>query len=579
MLSYKNVSGYIARWFMNLSISMKMFFIYMFIFIIPAITVMAFISVQSSNHRADRYLLDKQRILEQQNANLQVMISQCEGVYQLLQYNDNIADYLTGIYDSTADEVIEYLYDIVPLFNYLQYTNPNINNLIIYKNNKSKVDTERYIISLQGNKVSNGQFYMDLQPQLRGRGMWRFEKEGEGYVFRYYRTISNSNLSKNLGLMQLTVKAENIIGLFEDPDDNVECVYDICNNYYRLRNGQLEQVYDKSDLETSDYLHNELFVENLGLIVKSYRLRRSVTYENTIYIWVYFISMTLILSLIYYVFVASIINRLHKFRRHIRDSGKKELVPFEGDTYYDEIGLLIKVYNEQITRIDRLNEEVINARLKKQIADNYVLRAQIKPHFIYNAMETIRMMASINDDYQVADMAYELGRYIRYNLSKNIDNSFLGDEVENITHYLEIYKTSTMGKIDYVLESGCDIKNVPCPGFVLQPLVENAIHHAITDQHQKLCITIKIQNIGQEYFITISDNGKGIEDNKLAEINNDLASDNIDDLKPESGIGLLNVAQRLRTFSRYSGASLHIESELGKGTDCRIRFRLREDLL
>ena len=263
MLSYKNVSGYIARWFMNLSISMKMFFIYMFIFIIPAITVMAFISVQSSNHRADRYLLDKQRILEQQNANLQVMISQCEGVYQLLQYNDNIADYLTGIYDSTADEVIEYLYDIVPLFNYLQYTNPNINNLIIYKNNKSKVDTERYIISLQGNKVSNGQFYMDLQPQLRGRGMWRFEKEGEGYVFRYYRTISNSNLSKNLGLMQLTVKAENIIGLFEDPDDNVECVYDICNNYYRLRNGQLEQVYDKSDLETSDYLHNELFVENV----------------------------------------------------------------------------------------------------------------------------------------------------------------------------------------------------------------------------------------------------------------------------------------------------------------------------
>lgn len=151
---------------------------------------------------------------------------------------------------------------------------------------------------------------------------------------------------------------------------------------------------------------------------------------------------------------------------------------YTGPVGKDEFGYLISNYNAMIARIDELVNRVQKVEILKKDAEFKMLQAQIQPHFLYNTLETMRMLARANDDSTVSEMAYSLGSLMRYSLSRK-DNTTIGEEWEYLRQYLAIHKIR-MPDLQIEWEKDEAATSIPCPRFILQPLVENSILHGFS---------------------------------------------------------------------------------------------------
>lgn len=108
-----------------------------------------------------------------------------------------------------------------------------------------------------------------------------------------------------------------------------------------------------------------------------------------------------------------------------------------------------------------------------------MLQAQIQPHFLYNTLETMRMLARSNKDYTVAEMAYSLGNMLRYSLSQSNDTT-LQEELEHVKAYIAIHQIR-IRDLQFELEWDEELLKVRYPRFILQPLVENSMIHGLSN--------------------------------------------------------------------------------------------------
>jgi len=249
--------------------------------------------------------------------------------------------------------------------------------------------------------------------------------------------------------------------------------------------------------------------------------------------------------------------------------------------YEDEVGNLAKSFNYMVKEIDHLitelniniealKEEKENVRIVqagKRKAELKALQAQINPHFLYNTLNAITWQAVDQGASDISVMSNSLGKFFRIALSKGSEIITIGEELEHITSYLAIQEIRYKSKMVYRIEVEDDIRELYIIKLVLQPLVENAIYHGIKLKETPGFIHITVhrlagKDMGPVIKICVADNGPGIEDEKLNQINNNLKSGIID---RESGYGIYNVNERLRLY--YGQAfGLTYESKYGEGT-------------
>ncbi|WP_245976542.1 sensor histidine kinase [Paenibacillus prosopidis] len=279
------------------------------------------------------------------------------------------------------------------------------------------------------------------------------------------------------------------------------------------------------------------------------------------------IVLLIVLSVIYYYLASTIAKRILRLARHmrtIRDDNLK--VMFNRQDNQDEIGFLTSTYNAMIQRMDELINNVHRAEILNKEAEYKVLQAQIKPHFLYNTLETIRMLAEANNDKEVADISYWFGRLMRYSLSSQKDDTVLRSEIETVMFYLNIHKMRVGDRLDYQFEIGVQADKIQCPRFMLQPLIENCVIHGLS-VIRPVQLKLLVEEIDGYIRIVIADNGAGITMHKLQGIQT-LLTRGLDAKaiqSDEGGLGLYNVSERIKAF--YGGESrLEIESERGKGT-------------
>ena len=137
-----------------------------------------------------------------------------------------------------------------------------------------------------------------------------------------------------------------------------------------------------------------------------------------------------------------------------------------------------------LLRMDELINNVHRAELRNKEAAYKVLQAQIKPHFLYNTLETIRMLAESNNDKEVAEISYWFGKLMRYSLSKQNEVVRLSDEIKYIDHYMKIHKMRLGNRLVLSYKIRMNTNRIPCPPFILQPLVENCIVHGLANKKQ-----------------------------------------------------------------------------------------------
>ncbi len=211
----------------------------------------------------------------------------------------------------------------------------------------------------------------------------------------------------------------------------------------------------------------------------------------------------------------------------------------------DEVGRLANSYNSLIDRINSLIKEVYLEKINANELELQMLQSQINPHFLYNTLESISMMATINDDDITADMAASLGSILRYSISDlNLPVS-LGDEVNHVKQYFSLQEYRF--KNQYRLETDIDpsLLSLQTPKLMLQPIVENAIYHGMSTVRSGGLIRITGERKGRgSYEIRVSDNGSGIPEDKLESLNDYINEKN----EKFDSIGLRNVNRRIKLF-------------------------------
>ena len=252
----------------------------------------------------------------------------------------------------------------------------------------------------------------------------------------------------------------------------------------------------------------------------------------------------------------------------------------------DEIGMLGRSFNTMLAQIARLLSLTEVQERQKREAELRSLQAHIKPHFLYNTLDTIHWMARSKGAEDIAEVVQSLSRLFRLGLSKGSDIVPLADELEHIVSYLKIQQVRYSTKLAYSIDVNPQLQEYYVLKLLLQPLVENAIYHGIKERRGPGHITIEVTETTGVLILTVRDNGAGIPEDrlvklrqKLNQVGEELKSGEAEPYHLEStgsGYGILNVQARIRlTYGQEYG--LHIDSELGTGTTVTVRHPIVRD--
>ena len=194
-----------------------------------------------------------------------------------------------------------------------------------------------------------------------------------------------------------------------------------------------------------------------------------------------------------------------------------------------------------------------------------ILQAQINPHFLYNALDTIIWLAEREEHRKVVNMTAALARYFRLSLSKGVEVIPIFSEIEHVKYYLLIQKIRYENKMTYSIEVNPEIYEYTTVKIILQPLVENALYHGIKDLEEGGHIKISGRKQGDNIVLTVEDNGKGMTKEQLENILNRPISSSM----TSGGVAIKNVHERLQVyFGKNYG--LKYESILGEWTKVHV---------
>lgn len=272
--------------------------------------------------------------------------------------------------------------------------------------------------------------------------------------------------------------------------------------------------------------------------------------------------------------------RVTRFRQQMQKAaeGDFDLAPKIGSN--DEISQLYDYLNTMISDIRRLLAQVYREKLhaeqlkiSQKDAELKMLTSQINPHFLYNTLETIRMKARVNRQYEIEDLVKMLGKILRSSISAGEKEVLVQSELELVECYLKIQIYRFGERISYEIEVEDGLKDKWIIPLILQPLVENSIIHGLEGKDGNGHIRIAVQRQGGDLLILVRDDGCGIEEEKLAQIRRELEMDRF---KGEH-IGVFNVNQRLK-LKYGDGYGLAIDSQMGVGTMVELRLPLQSSM-
>ena len=242
-----------------------------------------------------------------------------------------------------------------------------------------------------------------------------------------------------------------------------------------------------------------------------------------------------------------------------------------------ELLLIAETTNDMLDRLERNIHDIYQLELSQKDAHMRALQAQINPHFMYNTLEFIRMYAVMENQNELADIIYEFSSLLRNNISDERETT-LKQEVEFCRKYSYLCMVRYPKSIAYGFKIDPDLEEMRIPKFTLQPLVENYFAHGV--DHRRTDNVISIKALKKEGYVEIlvTDNGRGMPAEKLAEIQDKLAQRTFEHIVDYSGkrqsIGIVNVHER---FVLYFGDRYDISVESVEKEGVRYRITIQNE--
>lgn len=278
------------------------------------------------------------------------------------------------------------------------------------------------------------------------------------------------------------------------------------------------------------------------------------------------LSIVLVLfAAIISIFLSHVITTpIKKLLRNISLVEKGQFEQVEHIRSRDEIGHLSVRFNKMSHELKRMVERMQQEEIEKAKAEMRALHDQIKPHFLYNTLGSVKWIASMQQADKIVEMTDALISMLRYATRSDGTLVTMREEIDNIANYVTIQNVRYYDCIQMKYEIEDRLLDYRMPKMILQPIVENAIFHGLAELEEDGVITIRILSRGRDIVIEVCDNGIGMDQHMIQNFMEDkLEADK------GTGIGLHNVQRRIQLhFGKPYG--IQVASQIGEGTTFTI---------
>ncbi len=449
----------------------------------------------------------------------------------------------------------------------------NMNTSIkLYINNESV--PEYYYNSEQPNKkkfevlhtsrIEKEEYYRNLL-QLKGFESWQQVGDDavNGRISLLVRLIDFSTM-KDSGILRITMSLDELFG-------NVFPESFLQEAFYHITDGNNNIIYSNADpLESEERFETvtqqiDKFVIDLRMPFSNINKGVNASLFQLSFILCGCFLLTFIIALIFCRILYSNVNKISDGIKEFKNGNYKYNIEISGGDEFNQIATSLNGFAHSV---DHLVNDVYEVMIQKQDAELQMLQAKINPHFMYNIFSIISQLAAAGKNDEIVKMVDMTSKFYRSALSKSTKNNNLADELRILDDYFNIINIQRKDAVKKIYE--IDEKTLDCliPNFILQPIVENSIKHAMIDGH----ITITIRSVFEEkdVVITIQDNGIGMTEEQLEQLFK---------FKPNSGYGLYNINERIRMRYHDPRHTLTCKSVYGEGTEVMLRlpFLTQED--
>lgn len=562
--------------FNELKMKKKLLFMYFGVFLIPMILMVVFLSQKVYQTLASWEQSQAELNLTQCQTYFNNILLDVGELSDRLYINDPLLRVINTQYSEGLDVYEEYS-NMTFLDDYMKFYK-EIRNIRIYVDNETLLNNSYFIKATEEMKAAD--WYVKAI-EMNGKIFWTLKEDdirGKTY-FSLVRSIWDTRTKKFVGVLSLNLDTDKITSFLSSQQfETLICLDGIVvfgpNEDIRyLKPSFLEEpVVDGSRIFLENIIWDDEksmalirnFASSRGLydtfqLVYIIPRNRLLTTTRQVFVFsgiVLFIGF-LFSFLFIMVFSQNINARVYRIRNEMKKVVQNNFEMNESIGGTDEFAEIYSDLYEATGNIKTLINEVYKRKVEQeQLISRQndirfkMLSSQINPHFLFNTLETIRMKSLENNDKDVANTIKLLANILRYNLKIIHREVPLISELDVISNYLDIQQVRFGDRVSYDILCLCDIRRIHVLPLLIQPIVENSFIHGLESKVKGgfiyITITTEKKDDIELLCIEVKDNGNGISNEKLLEIQKKLVIGKIEEIS--SSIGLINVQQRIKLF-------------------------------
>ncbi len=569
----------------DFSIKKKLTLIYIFCVIFPLVVTDSIVFLSLYNAEKNEQSYEMKNIADAVQYNMKYSFEESANIINDIYVSRTIIEFLDVQYEDAyaffdASQELQKISSLDRLGGY------DISNLVVYADNETIVngghfyrlsqiqDEEWYDKFVQSGRNMTLSFYYIGDKDLSAlskrrislvRSLDYYNKEGCKKIVRLdidYNSIARKILDKGYSYGIYLCEGDRI--LFSNRGHSGS------NEDFKTLTGE-EQVSYKSSFD--------LYGEKIDILIMKQPSSVTKQLRKHLPIILFLITINLFLP----VLMVAMINR--SFTMRLRQLGKafdearKEgsLQETENVRGKDEIGILMRNYNVMVNRINDLIKTVYKDRLEKQEidlarqnAELLAMHSQINPHFLFNVLESIRMHCILQKEEKTAEMIEKLAILERQNINWAADRVMLKEEMNFTKAYLELQKYRFGARLQYEIDLQKDCEEYYIPKLTLTTFVENSCVHGMEKKTSTCWIYVRIYKKNKWLYLEVEDTGGGMEEEDVARMNDNMRCCNVDDIKQNEHVGIVNACLRLKMISD-GNVEFTMESEKGIGTFMTIK--------
>lgn len=573
----------------NIRLRNKMLLIYFLCVFAPILLTNIIFYMNITNNVRDQRLQDINLAVEQIKNDFQLQVEDAVGLSSFLYSDYNINQILDRDFNQTEDYVEAYNTYVRPLLNNYNPLFSSIQGFTIYSDNNTLLHSGN--VGILTNQVRQQEWYREGIEQAASQPIFlrTMTEDGRFLVFSLLRKMDYFSTSMyREKLVKIDFKMIDLNETFSN--------LNMPGSMYILNpRGEIEYTTDRSiDWQGSERVNYsslpssviEFDKKFIGVsYLKGWRIVGTVDEDEIMselwqfrysIIWLAFI-MTIIPTVIIRFMTRSINERIIRILKHMKRAKSQNFEMIEHGESRDEIGQLTVEFNSMISQIKALINDVYIADIQKKSMELErrktqlnALQSQINPHFLFNALETIRMRSLMKKEHETARVIHSMAKSFRISLTWNRDLVTVREEMELVHCFLVIQQYRFEDKLIIQLDVDETTYDYTVPKMTLLPFVENACIHGIEPLKKGGTVNIQVAAEGEELLIRVWDNGVGMKADRVDQLYGYLQHDDIIGER----IGIQNVIYRLKLIYG-TDVRFELKSEPNKGTFIELRLPIR----